>query len=113
MVSKKQNFTLDHSKTGYCTQQEHAIDWFFSKALWDKSKVKGDTGIDVETLVRNIQCAPLIVYLAIATNVLTEKEAKKLEETIITESKNSKEINTKNVRFAEKKIVINKIGNTD
>lgn len=110
---KKQSFTLDHSKTGYRTQQEHAIDWLFSKALWNKSKVKGDTGINVKTLVRNIQCAPLIVYVAIATNVLTEEEARELEETIIRKLKNSKEINAKNVRFAEKKMVTNKIGNTD
>lgn len=115
---KKQRFGLSctekTAEIDYCTQREHAIDWFFSKALWDKNNQRNNDGIELEKVIKNIQCTPLLVYLAIVTNTLTEEDAKKFVDEMIKELESSKEeYNPKNIRFVEKKELISRINNND
>ena len=111
----KQHFTPvsenDPVRTSYCTQQEHAIDWFFSKTLWYKNMNKNAVGIDLSKLIRNIQCVPLIIYLAIASNTITEDNAEILIKEIVKRVKQSSGLNQKNVRFMEKKELLNLLDN--
>lgn len=55
---KKQRFGLSCTEKTveivYCTQREHAIDWFFSKALWDKDNPRNKDGIELESVIKNI-----------------------------------------------------------
>lgn len=108
---QKQYFTLickedvgkRKTEISYCTQREHAIDWIFSKTLWNKKKVENIYKIDLSDVIRNIQCPPLIVYLAIATNVIDEQDAKKLVHDTILSLKGSNELTPRNIRFIEKR----------
>lgn len=106
---RKQRFTLSPTEIDYCTQREHAIDWFFSKTLWNKSNEGNNNGIELSKLIKNIQCAPLIIYLSIVTNILTEKQAETIVKTKIKILEQSEEYNSKNIRFAEKREIINEI----
>lgn len=118
--TRKQRFTLSYSEIPddkkipqieYCSQREHAIDWIFSKALWEKSK--GNNKLDLIKVIRNIQSPLLIVYLAIITGIVPVIKVKEFEKEVVKalEKLDLSSYNPKNIRFAEKEIVLSKIDN--
>lgn len=72
---------------------------------------KNAVGIDLSKLIRNIQCVPLIIYLAIASNTITEDNAEILIKEIVKRVKQSSGLDQKNVRFMEKKELLNLLDN--
>lgn len=104
---EKQRFTLEPTTILYCSQREHAIDWFFSKTLWEKKKGKS---FSLKKVINSIQCTPLLIYLAIVTNVLEESKAHEIvkkNENVINE--NAKQYVPRTVRFAEKRLLLESV----
>lgn len=109
---KKQRFTCKPTDIDYCNQREHAIDWFFSKVLWSKASSVNNKGIELKKVISSIQCTPLLVYLTIVTEMLTKEDAEIFVCEITEKIESSNEdYNHKNVRFVEKRALIEKIGN--
>lgn len=111
---QKQRFTklfneVEYLKIDYVSQKEHAIDWIFSKTLWHKAKNNGS--IDLAKLINNIQCTPLLLYLAVVTDLITEAEAENYVKEITIRLQESDNITFKNVRFKEKRVLIDIIDN--
>lgn len=102
----KQRFTLEPTEIDYSSQREHAIDWFFSKALWAKKKNKS---IVVKEIIDRIQCTPLLVYLTIATGVIDGSVAKTKVDSFTDKIDESK-FDSRNIRFEEKRIWIKEVG---
>ncbi|CAI3425280.1 hypothetical protein CIRMBP1312_01224 [Enterococcus cecorum] len=105
---QKQRFTKlstedELPKIDYISQKEHAIDWIFSKTLWHKAKNNGS--IDLANLINDIQCTPLLLYLAIVTKLIEddEKEIKRCVDKITNKVNKFKDNTTNNIRFREKK----------
>ncbi|MGM8155815.1 hypothetical protein [Enterococcus faecalis] len=110
---QKQRFTKlstedELPKIDYISQKEHAIDWIFSKTLWHKAKDNGS--IDLTKLINDIQCTPLLLYLAIVVDLITEDDAENYINEITDKLEKCSDITSKNVRFKEKKALINIIG---
>ncbi|GEU13026.1 MULTISPECIES: hypothetical protein [Enterococcus] len=110
---QKQRFTKlstedELPKIDYISQKEHAIDWIFSKTLWHKAKNNGS--IDLSKLINDIQCTPLLLYLAIVVDLITEDDAENYINEITDKLEECSNITSKNVRFKEKKALINVIG---
>lgn len=110
---QKQRFTKlstedELPKIDYISQKEHAIDWIFSKTLWHKAKNNGS--IDLAKLINDIQCTPLLLYLAIVVDLITEDDAENYINEITNKLEECSNITSKNVRFKEKKALINVIG---
>lgn len=111
---QKQRFTKlatenELPKIDYVSQKEHAIDWIFSKTLWHK--VKNGGSIDLAKLINDLQCPPLILYLAVVTNLITEAEAENYVKEITIRLQECDNITFKNVRFKEKRVLIDIIDN--
>lgn len=103
----KQRFTLSPTDIAYCNQREHAIDWFFSKSLWEK---KNGKSLQLKRVIEDIQCTPLLVYLAIVTEELEESRAQKIVKKIENELNNTiNQYTSKNIRFEEKRMLIESI----
>lgn len=110
---QKQRFTKlstedELPKIVYISQKEHAIDWIFSKTVWHKAKNNGS--IDLAKLINDIQCTPLLLYLAIVVDLITEDDAENYINEITDKLEECSNITSKNVRFKEKKALINVIG---
>ncbi|MDA3973207.1 hypothetical protein PF023_04035 [Enterococcus thailandicus] len=110
---QKQRFTKlstedELPKIDYISQKEHAIDWIFSKTLWHKAKNNGS--MDLAKLINDIQCTPLLLYLAIVVDLITEDDAENYINEITNKLEECSNITSKNVRFKEKKALINVIG---
>lgn len=110
---QKQRFTKlstedELPKIDYISQKEHAIDWIFSKTVWHKAKNNGS--IDLAKLINDIQCTPLLLYLAIVVDLITEDDAENYINEITDKLEECSNITSKNVRFKEKKALINVIG---
>lgn len=110
---QKQRFTLlpaenESPEIDYVSQKEHAIDWIFSKTLWHK--VKNGGSIDLTKLINDIQCTPLLLYLAIVVDLITEDDAENYINEITDKLEECSNITSKNVRFKERKALINIIG---
>ncbi|MFW3654121.1 hypothetical protein [Vagococcus fluvialis] len=104
---EKQRFTLEPTNILYCSQREHAIDWFFSKTLWEKKKGKS---LSLKKVISSIQCTPLLIYLAIVTNVLEESKAHEIvkkNENVI--NKNAKQYAPRTIRFEEKRLLLESV----
>jgi hypothetical protein len=115
----KQRFTLlpDEKliEISYCAQREHAIDWFFSKALWNKKR-KPKSPLELVKVIEGIQCTPLIIYLLIVTDTLSEKKAESLKNAMIPIMTDkianpSNNLTSKNIRFTEKRELLSIIDN--
>lgn len=103
---QKQRFTKlstedELPKIDYISQKEHAIDWIFSKTVWHKAKNNGS--IDLAKLINDIQCTPLLLYLAIVVDLITEDDAENYINEITDKLEECSNITSKNVRFKEKK----------
>lgn len=92
-------------KIAYSSQKDHAINWLYSKALWEKS----NSALDLQEVIKNLQCPTLIFYLAALTNVVEVSTIEELKKDICKEIEN-REVTRKNIRFIEKKLLIDKLG---
>ena len=90
-------------KITYSSQKDHAINWLYSKALWEKS----NSALDLQEVIKNLQCPTLIFYLAALTNLV---EVNTIEELIGDIEIKEQEVTRKNIRFIEKKLLIDKLG---
>lgn len=94
-------------KIAYSSQKDHAINWLYSKALWEKS----NSALDLKKVIKNLQCPTLIFYLAALTKLV---EVNTIEELIgdidIDKDIKKQEVTRKNIRFIEKKLLIDKLG---
>ncbi|WP_244323050.1 hypothetical protein [Enterococcus casseliflavus] len=113
---QKQRFTLltaenESPEIDYVSQKEHAIDWIFSKTLWQKSNC--NSGMTLSDLINNLQCPPLILYLAVVTNLITEAEAENYINEITDKLKECSNITARNIRFKEKKVLLDKVDDTN
>ncbi|WP_260603847.1 hypothetical protein [Enterococcus casseliflavus] len=113
---QKQRFTLltaenESPEIDYVSQKEHAIDWIFSKTLWQKSNC--NSGMTLSDLINNLQCPPLILYLAVVTNLITEADAENYINEITDKLKECSNITARNIRFKEKKVLLDKVDDTN
>ncbi len=92
-------------KIAYSSQKDHAINWLYSKALWEKS----NSALDLQKVIKNLQCPTLIFYLAALTNLVEVSTIEELKKDICKEIEN-REVTRKNIRFIEKKLLIDKLG---
>lgn len=92
-------------KITYSSQKDHAINWLYSKALWEKS----NSALDLQEVIKNLQCPTLIFYLAALTNLVEVSTIEELKKDICKEIEN-REVTRKNIRFIEKKLLIDKLG---
>lgn len=90
-------------KIAYSSQKDHAINWLYSKALWEKS----NSALDLQKVIKNLQCPTLIFYLAALTDLV---EVNTIEELIGDIEIKEQEVTRKNIRFIEKKLLIDKLG---
>lgn len=94
-------------KIAYSSQKDHAINWLYSKALWEKS----NSALDLQKVIKNLQCPTLIFYLAALTKLV---EVNTIEELIgdidIDKEIKGQGVTRKNIRFIEKKLLIDKLG---
>lgn len=92
-------------KIAYSSQKDHAINWLYSKALWEKS----NSALDLQKVIKNLQCPTLIFYLAALTGLV---EVNTIEELIgdIDKEIKGQGVTRKNIRFIEKKLLIDKLG---
>lgn len=90
-------------KIAYSSQKDHAINWLYSKALWEKS----NSALDLQKVIKNLQCSTLIFYLAALTDLV---EVNTIEELIGDIEIKEQEVTRKNIRFIEKKLLIDKLG---
>lgn len=90
-------------KIAYSSQKDHAINWLYSKALWEKS----NSALDLQKVIKNLQCPTLIFYLASLTDLV---EVNTIEELIGDIEIKEQEVTRKNIRFIEKKLLIDKLG---
>ena len=92
-------------KIAYSSQKDHAINWLYSKALWEKS----NSALDLQEVIKNLQCPTLIFYLAALTNLVEVSTIEELKKDICKEIEN-RNVTRKNIRFIEKKLLIDKLG---
>ncbi|CAI3439005.1 hypothetical protein CIRMBP1277_01809 [Enterococcus cecorum] len=92
-------------KIAYSSQKDHAINWLYSKALWEKS----NSALDLQEVIKNLQCPTLIFYLAALTGLVKVNIIEELKKDICKEIENRK-VTRKNIRFIEKKLLIDKLG---
>lgn len=92
-------------KIAYSSQKDHAINWLYSKALWEKS----NSALDLQKVIKNLQCPTLIFYLAALTNLVEVSTIEELKKDICKEIEN-RNVTRKNIRFIEKKLLIDKLG---
>lgn len=92
-------------KIAYSSQKDHAINWLYSKALWEKS----NSALDLQEVIKNLQCPTLIFYLAALTGLVKVNTIEELKKDICKEIENRK-VTRKNIRFIEKKLLIDKFG---
>ena len=92
-------------KIAYSSQKDHAINWLYSKALWEKS----NSALDLQEVIKNLQCPTLIFYLAALTDLVEVSTIEELKKDICKEIEN-REVTRKNIRFIEKKLLIDKLG---
>lgn len=90
-------------KIAYSSQKDHAINWLYSKALWEKL----NSALDLQKVIKNLQCPTLIFYLAALTDLV---EVNTIEELIGDIEIKEQEVTRKNIRFIEKKLLIDKLG---
>lgn len=90
-------------KIAYSSQKDHAINWLYSKALWEKS----NSALDLQKVIKNLQCPTLIFYLAALTDLV---EVNTIEGLIGDIEIKEQEVTRKNIRFIEKKLLIDKLG---
>lgn len=90
-------------KIAYSSQKDHAINWLYSKALWEKS----NSALDLQKVIKNLQCPTLIFYLVALTDLV---EVNTIEELIGDIEIKDQEVTRKNIRFIEKKLLIDKLG---
>ena len=63
----------------------------------------------MQEVIKNLQCPTLIFYLAALTNLVEDSTIEELKKDICKEIKNRK-VTRKNIRFIEKKLLIDKLG---
>ena len=63
----------------------------------------------MQELIKNLQCPTLIFYLAALTNLVEVSTIEELKKDICKEIENRK-VTRKNIRFIEKKLLIDKLG---
>ena len=81
------------------------INWLYSKTLWEKS----NSALDLQEVIKNLQCPTFISYLAALTNLVEVSTIEELKKDICKEIENRK-VTRKNIRFIEKKLLIDKLG---
>lgn len=73
-------------KIAYSSQKDHAINWLYSKALWEKS----NSALDLQKVIKNLQCPTLIFYLAALTGLVKVNAIEELKKDICKEIENRK-----------------------
>ena len=63
----------------------------------------------MQEVIKNLQCPTLIFYLAALTNLVEVSTIEELKKNICKEIEN-REVTRKNIRFIEKKLLIDKLG---
>lgn len=63
----------------------------------------------MQEVIKNLQCPTLIFYLAALTNLVEVSTIEELKKDICKEIEN-REVTRKNIRFIEKKLLIDKFG---
>ena len=63
----------------------------------------------MQEVIKNLQCPILIFYLAALTNLVEVSTIEELKKDICKEIEN-REVTRKNIRFIEKKLLIDKLG---
>ena len=63
----------------------------------------------MQEVIKNLQCPTLIFYLAALTKLVEDSTIEELKKDICKEIKNRK-VTRKNIRFIEKKLLIDKLG---
>ena len=63
----------------------------------------------MQEVIKNFQCPTLIFYLAALTNLVEVSTIEELKKDICKEIEN-REVTRKNIRFIEKKLLIDKLG---